>query len=181
MQNSYNRNDRSSSAYEVADLMYDIGTATLTTYGCEGSGTLNFFAVNAFTGTFNYSDEIVNNPYSYQDVKNELIWGRPVILGGYSTEHSCCFFTWYSGGHSWVADGFREDYDRYIKVCEIGEPYGTMTETYRRNYRYWIHMNWGWGGPTNGWYFSNELTHPRPHDQNDDYRWQKDMIIRIHP
>jgi len=39
-------------------------------------------------------------------------------------------------------------------------------------------MNWGWGF-ANGWYFSNELTHPNGTSNN--YKWKKDMIIKIHP
>jgi len=178
LHNSYSEYDTSSSAYEVANLMIDIGNAIHTIYSCNGSSASNYFAKVAFKNRYNYSNDIIKDNYSYQDVENELRWGRPVMLGGYATEHHWCGITWYTDGHSWVADGFREDYDQYVRECEIGEPYGTTTETFNRNYRYWMHMNWGWRGNANGWYFSNELTHPHG---SEDFKWRKDMIIKIHP
>jgi len=179
MQNSYSSNDYSQSALAVAGLMRTIGIFTNMHYTCDGSGTTSGRARSAFKNNFNYDDEIEYDIYDWYDIKNELIWGRPVLLGGYATSRECCGFIWFTNGHAWVADALREDFDKYVRVCDRGELYGTVTDTIIKNYDFWIYMNWGWKGRANGWYYSNELTNPRSNPQ--DYRWQKDMIIKIHP
>ncbi len=179
MRNAYSSNDVSYSAHEVAWLMYVTGIMAHMNYECDSSGTTSRRAKNALKNSFNFSSQIELGDYSYDDVKNELIWGRPVILGGYRSKYSCCGINFYYNGHSWITDGFRREYDKYIKVCELGPPYGTTTTTIYKNHRYWMHMNWGWKGYANGWYFSNELAHP--HGIEENYKWNKDMIIKIHP
>ena len=74
----------------------------------------------------------------------------------------------------------EEEYDRFKVVCQSG--HGVPLISYEtRNYRYYLHMNWGWGNYSNEdtWYFSNNITHPIGSDKN--YQWEKDMIINIHP
>ena len=42
-------------------------------------------------------------------------------------------------------------------------------------------MNWGWGNYAgeDTWYYSNNSTHPI--NTNYNFKWNKDMIINIHP
>jgi hypothetical protein len=108
-----------------------------------------------------------------------LRWGYPVILGGYRTRNNILNIYWYSNGHAWVCDGLWEEYDNFQVTCTSGG--GAPLISYEtQNYRYYLHMNWGWGKPSeNVWYFSNDLTRPVGSDR--DYQWKKDMIVNIHP
>ena len=78
-----------------------------------------------------------------------------------------------------VGNGLWEEYDNFKVTCLSGGVVPLISyET--RNYRYYLHMNWGWGNTSqNVWYFSNSLTHPIGTDR--DYQWEKDMIVNIHP
>ena len=103
-----------------------------------------------------------------------------MILGGYATRHTVLNIDWYTEGHAWVCDGLWEEYDNIEVDCPRvkGDP---LISYETRNYRYYLHMNWGWGNHTgeDTWYFSNSLTHPT--NDNGNYQWNKDMIINIHP
>jgi hypothetical protein len=179
LQNTYPTYSTTTSAYEVARLMKDIGTRVNMDYGCDGSSASSNKAKKVLDDDFSYSNNITYTDFNIDKIVQNLQWGYPVILGGYRTRNNILNIYWYTNGHTWVCDGLWEEYDNFEVNCPtVGGTPLISNET--RNYRYYLHMNWGWGSTLqNVWYFSNNLTHPLYSD--NDYQWKKDMIINIHP
>jgi hypothetical protein len=63
-------------------------------------------------------------------LENDISNNRPVILSAFSSGNPV--------GHVWVGDGIY-----------------SFHQTCPNNSYYYLHMNWGWGGNYNGWYFNN--------------------------
>lgn len=145
MQNNYG-------GIETAMLMRDLGYSFNldVNYGCDGSSAnseripqtlLNYGYQNA-----NYSC------YDYGVLKREIAFGKPVILRG-DQYYSFLFFGG-KNGHCWVADGVSE---QYIYDCvEDPNTYGEMMDKLI-SIDTFLHMNWGWGGVYNGWYYSGNF------------------------
>ena len=167
-------------AWEVAGLMSDIGDAVNMNYGCDASSATSNAAKNAFKDDFGYSSSVTFDSYHIDDIMNNLRWGYPVLLGGYSTRINVAGIYIYLNGHEWVADGLQEEYDNYEVDCLIGCCNHDISYI-GKNPIYYLHMNWGWGNIAgeDTWYYSNNLTHPSGY--SSDYKWNKDMIINIHP
>ncbi|OYT17696.1 MAG: hypothetical protein B7C24_01240 [Bacteroidetes bacterium 4572_77] len=103
------------------------------------------------------------------------------MLGGYRTRVNVAGIYIYLNGHQWITDGLREEYDSY----EVDGLLGCCNHDISyigKNHIYYLHMNWGWGNNAgeDTWYFSNNLTKPDD-GSGRDYKWNKDMIINIHP
>ena len=97
--------------------------------------------------SFSYSSA-GQNFYNSTTVKINLRANKPVILSG--------------GGHAWIADGFKNG-----KVCLEGG--GTA-------WYLLLHMNWGWEGDYNGWYYYNNFN-PNGNNFNSDVQ----MVFNINP
>lgn len=118
-------------------------------------------------------------------VRNEVITNiRPVIMVGsevnaplptYSNPFGNC--------HYWVCDGAKENIINQITYFTKNQPNGAGTFT-QGEYSYnspgiiggtvtrQYHMNWGWGGPYDGWYADNNL----PTGQNFQY-YRVDIFV----
>ena len=181
LQNTYSFNSTTASALEVARLMKDVGYEVNMNYGCEGSSSSLQKGKNALEDDYGYNSSISYADWNIDVIRNNIRWGYPVVLGGYRTRESILGIYWYSNGHAWVCDGLWEEYDNFKVNCPtVG---GTPLISYEtRNYRYYLHMNWGWGNFSNEdiWYFSNSLTQPDD-GTGRNYQWKKDMITNIHP
>ena len=139
MPNSLSSASSSSAVNAVAKLMYHIGVAVEMGYGVAatgGSGALNYnpsgtiqaSAQTAFMRYFKYKPTLSmarRQDYTVAEwqqlLKSELNAGRPILYSGRD----------YSGGHSFVCDG------------------------YDNNNRF--HFNWGWGGYCDGYYAIGSL------------------------
>lgn len=75
-------------------------------------------------------------------IAEDLSRGNRIVItrGNSGYYHVGFFFRKYTGGHSWVTDG-------YLRATESG------------NSKLFLHTNWGWGGRGNGYYWS-ELLEP---------------------
>ncbi len=179
--NTYPPSATTTSAYEVAGLMRDIGDEVNMHYGCDGSWAYSFSARNAFRDDFGYSNSITLDSYHIDDIMENLQWGYPVLLGGYRTRIIVAGVYIYLNGHTWVSDGLWEEYDNYEVDCLVGCCQHDISYT-GKNYIYYLHMNWGWGNLSNEdiWYCSNNLTQPAD-GTGRNYQWNRDMIINIHP
>ena len=181
LQNTYPVNSTTTSAYEVAGLMSDIGVAVNMNYGCNGSSASSLAAKNAFISPLGYSSSANYDDYHIDDIMQNLQWGYPVLLGGYRTRINLGWTYIYLNGHQWITDGLWEEYNLYEVDCLIG--CCTHDISYiGKNHTYYLHMNWGWGNYSgeDTWYFSNNVTQPDD-GSGRDYKWNKDMIINIHP
>lgn len=143
---------------ETARLLREIGRAVSMNYRCSGSGAdTKDKAPNAFKNNFGYSSANFAN-YNYQTVMNELDQGRPVILSGGSRE-SFWIFGYYSGGHAWVCDGYRQ----YTDPC-----WGSYVS---------LHMNWGWEDGLHNAYYALSNFNPG----SSSYNYKPGMIYNIKP
>lgn len=124
---------------------------------CDFTFSTNSRAKNVLRDYFNILSAIHDgtvNPNSNiirDRIINEILNGRPVILGGM---HNIS-----SNSHSWVCDGYR-----FVpSICAAGDKF--------------FHMNWGWGGVANGWVLYNYWS---PSDDDERYNTFLNMVYNIH-
>lgn len=126
---------------DIAKFCYGVGVGINMEYTTSGSGAYQSDVIRLLTVNYKYPAtikryvrEASSNRYNYTKaewesiIKAELDAGRPVQYAGYYYNGRS-----YSGGHSFVCDGY--------------------------NSNGYFHFNWGWGGVSNG-YFSVDALQP---------------------
>lgn len=152
---------------DTAILMRDIGRAVKMDYGCDGSSAYNDEIAPSFRFDFNYKSASVSE-YNWQVVVNDLKASKPVILSGGRKQGGIPIdLNWYSDGHAWVCDGFLQTYSSYknssTNTCV---EYGMLT----------LHMNWGWIGRYNGYFYFDNFN-----PYNSTYNFKVKMYTNILP
>lgn len=158
---SYNWSDMpgstatSTTANFIADIHDAIGNEYVNNpiYSCVSTGVSSSANMGTvFKNQFNYSSADWTS-YNYLTVKDNLTYGRPVILSGDNG----------TNGHMWVCDGFKK-VTNYHDDCtaEVYYPF--------------FHMNWGWKGSEDGWYLYNNFN-----PANTNYNNNTKMIYNIIP
>ena len=133
---------------EVSKLGYMLGISVEMHYKPQGSGANSQDVPDAMRRYFKYKKGVMTyrrasftgqyaymlnySPYNgavtdasfFKKLRQELRRNRPVYMGGHSSSGSGRD----AGGHAWVCDGCQENNDSLY------------------------HMNWGWGGSSNGWF-----------------------------
>lgn len=139
--------DGSKEAYSVAYLIHDIGLAVSVNYD-DGSGAYYRNAPSAFV-RFGYTCDGLKT-YDVANVISSLKNRRPVYMR--ATEGGV-------GGHAWVSDGYYTltIQHTYYSVKDLKPK---MSKTEKKHY---LHMNWGWNGDGNGYFFS-EVFRPLGHN-----------------
>lgn len=114
----------------VAQLCYDVSTASKMNFNSSNSATDVTNGAYAMRKYFGYSKDLyVDYPDRYTEaewaakLKNEISLGRPIPYGGKTPDGV--------GGHCFVVDGFNAE--------------GLF------------HVNWGWGGESNGYFLITKL------------------------
>lgn len=139
----------------VADLMHYCGVAAKMDYTNSSSGAQSYDAYQAFAKYFGYGSSV--RYVSYSSVSSDVEWDR-IIYSEISAGRPIYISGANSeGGHAFVCDG----YDGNLKY----------------------HINWGWGGTSDGHYLLTSLT---PGQQgiggsNDGYTAYREIIIGIEP
>ena len=150
----------------VAELMQYCGSSVEMMYGLNGNGGSSAyneaipFALKTYFGYDGGVSHAYRKNYSYAGwvdlIYNELAASRPVILGGQAA----------GGGHSFVCDG----YDTNDHADANGD---------------YFHINWGWGGSSDGYYLLSVL---QPWEQGiggsstlDGFSFGQDVIYGIQP
>jgi len=103
------------------------------TWGSGGSGASG---ASILTGlkSLGYSNAI-HATYNFNLVYNNILNGRPVLLGGQAA----------NGGHVWIADGYWE------QTWKVTQKFlGIVINTWYE-YSDMLYMNWGWDGSNNSW------------------------------
>ncbi|MFH0894951.1 MAG: C10 family peptidase [Bacteroidota bacterium] len=116
---------------EVAEIGYHCGVSVEMMYGANGSGAYMWDVPPAIISHFGYSSDAV---LLHKDDFSEVEWDSILIENidnGWPIDYAG-FDAGGNGGHSWVCDGYQ----------------GTD----------FFHMNWGWGGSSNGFFYLNALT-----------------------
>ncbi len=121
-------------------------------YSCTATGVYDSKNMGTvLKNEFSYSSAFKAG-YNYATVKSNINYNRPVILDGSGS----------SGGHMWVADGFRET------TYHFDDCTGVTTLTF--------HMNWGWHGTNNGWFAFDNFN-----PGNFNFNNSRDMHYNIIP
>jgi len=113
----------------VAVLSWHCGISVNMQYGPDGSGAYTYMVANALPTYFKYSSSA---QYAEKSSYSTAQWNGMLqndLDAGRPIEYSGHGS---SGGHAWVCDGYQET-----------------------NY---YHMNWGWGGSYNGYFYLSSLT-----------------------
>lgn len=112
---------------EVAKLMYHCGVSVYMNYSPSGSGAYSSNVVNAWKNFFDYKNHILINKNSYE----EIDWIK--IIRNEIDNSRPIYYAGFgnSSGHAFVFDGYQ----------------GTDH----------FHINWGWGGAYNGYFYVNNL------------------------
>jgi hypothetical protein len=138
-----------SSNYEVARLLYHCGVGVNMDYGVEASGAYNTDAPSVFRDHFRYSRSVT---YSLKDsfpsdeswdaVMRQELDNGRPVLYGGFRPKDIILIE----GHSFVVDGYQ--------------------------YTDYFHINWGWNGSSNGYYYLEGLSDLLlfPNDQEAVYR-----------
>jgi hypothetical protein len=166
---------------QVASLVNEVGVGIGTTYRCDQSGAatsnvVNFLRNNSYN-TGNYQG------YNYSVLRNSLLYNRPVIVDGYTTETvtkkkilgiTIKTTYSYSEGHAWVVDaatGLRQTVTATTYYYENGylrDIYASVSY----NYADVVHCNWGWGSNRyNGYYQQGVFDLNRPYSLDDSYNY----------
>jgi photosystem II stability/assembly factor-like uncharacterized protein len=118
-----------SSYQEIAKLLYHAGVSVNMNYAADGSGASNASVPEALTLYFNYDNSTIGLAYQADDpnkwielLKKELDAHRPLYYSGVDVSDPQN-----PAGHAWVCDGYRNSDGKF-------------------------HMNWGWGGFSNGYF-----------------------------
>lgn len=129
MLNTYGDDATDQQKQAVAKLMYDIGVASHMMYGLDGSGAVSNDAVAGLVANFKYSKGIrsLMRETFYYDEFVEILYQE--MAAGRPV--LCGGSNYSGGGHAFVIDGFRTDG--------------------------YFHLNWGWGGMSDGYFLVNGL------------------------
>ena len=143
-------------AYNLYELIYNIGIQTDVMYDKDGSGTTMAKAKTAMEEYYAYEDVTKYNLYRENIILDMISEHKPVLIGASNQ--------WIGGvGHAWVIDG-------YMHSPTAG---------------HLLHCNMGWGGPGNGYYASgvfdvtsgiapyypDNTTNINPGEENKDYAY----------
>ena len=139
----------------VADLMLYCGVAAKMDYTNSASGAQSYDAYQAFSKYFGYGSSV--RYYSYSSISSDVEWDRIVYAEIAAGRPIYISGANSEAGHAFVCDG----YDGNLKY----------------------HINWGWGGTSDGYYLLTSLT---PGQQgiggsNDGYTSYREIITGIEP
>lgn len=146
---------------DTQKLIRDIASGLGISYSDSDNGATYVDAMNVFTSNaFQYN--ATKQGHNLNDVINKLSKG-PVFMIGFDSKSA--------DGHAWVCDGYKSTHSTMKYFVEY--LYGS-----EGNYEYkspdtpsinglgtgdmdgcdYFHMNWGWGGLSDGWYLENNVS-----------------------
>lgn len=150
----------------VSRLLYDTATVIQKDFGTDGYCTI--ITTSDLTDLINelidHFDDITaftdwDNDLTESEIKNEIDYGRPIMF--YTRGHNIT--TSDSFGHAMVIDGYR---------------YNTSGE----RVKFEVHINYGWYGTTDGWYYYyGNLPTYDPNMLFDEPSFRKGLLIRLAP
>lgn len=156
MRNEYDGTDKSTAAQEVAKLMQYCGASVQMNYGVSASGANTPDVVNALISYFDYD---AGAKYAYRSDYGYGEWLTLLYTELANNRPVLMGGKSTGGGHAFVCDGFDEDD--------------------------FFHINWGWGGLSNGYFRLANLT---PDTQgaggsstNDGYNLSLGACVGVQP
>lgn len=145
----------SNSIDAVSTLIYHCGVSVDMDYGYNGSGAKTSATRDGLINYFNYSSSAnYKEKSNYSDsewesiLRADLNYHQPIIYRGQG----------YQGGHAFVLDGYSK---MQTECC---------------TYYAVFHVNWGWGGSQNGYYYLSDLT-----PGNFNFNYNQAAVVDITP
>lgn len=139
---------------KISTLLYDIALYGKTTFKPDKNvGTTDAYNTAPTLDYFGYYfTQTQNGTISSEVIRNNIIINRPCLMAATTTLDQ---------GHIWVIDGVYREYRWYYWTSHTSsggpDPHTAFIRAalYKvRQRKSMLHMNWGWGGASNGWYFS---------------------------
>lgn len=154
MTDTYNSTSSDEAKTAVARLMADVGMASEMQYSPNGSGAYTYTAAKAMATNFGYDKGL---RYVMRDFYTHDEW-EDMLYGELAASRP----VFYAGsdknnsGHAFVLDGYNDGY---------------------------YHINWGWGGTSNGYFLLTDLT---PNEQGaggsgNGFSYSNEAIIGLCP
>lgn len=142
-------------------MMLDIGQIVNMDYGHPDGSSASpselkdlFRYYHYYTSWGSYSDYQSNSTWV---IKTDIDNGRPVILDGCGQKPT--LFVWkHTKCHTWICDGYKLS----TNSCRSG--------------RFHLHMNWGWDGLYNGYYFQSNSW-----PATNSYQYTRSMLHNVYP
>lgn len=123
----------------ISHLCRQLGVTAGSHYYNSATGTSKSGLRNCMI-YYGYTVPTFSN-FSESEIVGALNYQLPVIMEGW-TDHI------YGVGHYWIVDGYKSYYP-------TGEtPPGNGSLDYNPFFKYYNHVNWGWNGDCNGYFFS---------------------------
>lgn len=174
--NSYNW-DQINSIYgkendETYRFIKDIRNFCKVKYNKKATGTTRENEIKCFQKLgYNVTVKDYNIPEEGYNVINELKKKNPVFMTGYKENHEVIFWEYYTDGHAWICDGYKKNSTQYavsVFSNELFAPNKPMEPKYVFHSGFtqtniYLHMNWGWSGDCDGWYYVSQAN-PTPED-----------------
>lgn len=172
--------NNTTSSVEVARLLRDISIEVKTNYYPEtnqGATIVDSMAPTIRKFGLNAKETNLGNASCIDSIANNLIKNHPVLIIGDNSG---------SGGnreaHIWVIDAMITQKWWYYYAERIGsnQPPYTIHRVSRDRYEgKFNHCNWGWGGHSNGWYYS--FTPTFTNDNIVSFVYNKILFTQIYP
>lgn len=162
---------------ETSGFLVDVGRAIGIKYEEGESGATRNQVAQAFK-SYGYA-AVTIQPHNHDALKNELMKYRPVYSRGTDLNDG-------KSGHAWVYDGVRTTWPRTeLKLMTLEDcPSSYEPQQFTNPYNYstdgssytMFHVNWGWGGTSNGYYQSGQTKLG-----NYDFAIDRCNIVNIYP
>lgn len=160
---------------QLSNLLAYIGSKIDMEYGCDGSGAnadnaMSFMKACGYSGTSGVD-------FNFTNVISQIKKKKPVIMTGKKnrTNRFLGLIYTYSGGHAWVVDGysFDEATEEHRYQIDTNDESATKDVLLSVSYNHpLLHINWGWGGDSNGLFASGcfHTTEAENFDGDDNTR-----------
>jgi len=172
----------------VATLMATVGAGVGTKYDSDGSGA-DFTDASPYLRSVGISNTC-HSSLTTERVIHSLINAMPVMGNEKRTKIIPGF---YKNGHVWIIDGlYQFDYTSTVSYYEVYDEFLVPSRVTESDWEYvvecgfkwkktqrqtatYYHINWGWGGYSDGYYTALNYSY----ENNQNYKYDNKMITFI--
>lgn len=160
----------------TVQLLTEIGKKVNMNYDKDGSTAFISDVCNAFK-QYGYSQANIL-AHSLDRIKHELLQDCPVYMTGTNNGTPLV-------AHAWVCDGYndKETYESFdlmvldrFSTDRIPPYYSIWSNSTNYSDVKYLHMNWGWGGSNDGYFYQDNVNPP-----GRDYSVNRYNIVNISP
>lgn len=150
-----------------AFLLHEIGLFSSAIYGKEVT-TTNWFDLTSAMRRLGYLS--TSSSTSLGDVITQIAKNGPTLMAApYAGEIADA-----GDGHAWVTDGYRTLIEKY----EYRDRNKDLIST-ESKYIHYLHMNWGWGGISNGYFLLQDNIRVKYKENPAKYTSFKEFLYAV--